>query len=603
MDRFTDQLSRWIWEQRYQWRGADALPEDDPGGTWDRVATAVAAAEGARAEDWAARFRKLLADFRFLPGGRILAGAGTGRSVTLLNCFVMGCIEDSIPGIFRALQESAITLQQGGGIGCDFSTLRPRGDSASSAGTIASGPVSFMHIWNAMCATVLASGGRRGAMMATLRCDHPDLLEFVDAKLEPGALHYFNLSVLVTDDFLAAVHADAAWPLVFPAGAGDPDDGPSTLVSRSWPGHEGSVPCRVHRVVPARELWTRLVAANHASSEPGLLFVDTINRGNNLRWLEDLSATNPCGEVPLPPYGACVLGSLNLTRFVRDACSKRASLDVEALEAAVPAAVRFLDAVLDVTRYPLPPQADQARRTRRIGLGITGLADMLAVLGLHYDSDAARDLAGRTMHRIFTAAYASSAELAAEKGAFPCFDRERYLAGECVRRLPAAVRDSIARQGIRNSHLISIAPAGTISLLAGNVSSGIEPVFQFEGHRTVLSRNGEPVRLQTTDWALRRWRECHRDRSLPRQFVTATELSPEAHLRMQAVLQRWVDGAISKTINLPADADAGTCAALFERAHALGVKGCTTYRPGTARGQVVGLAGASDAAGACCGPR
>jgi ribonucleoside-diphosphate reductase alpha chain len=602
MDRFADPLARWIWEQRYQWRHADAPLEDGPGGTWDRVAAAVAAAEGARAGDWAARFRELLAGFRFLPGGRILAGAGTGRSVTLLNCFVMGRIEDSIAGIFRALEQSAVTLQHGGGIGCDFSTLRPRGDSATSAGTIASGPVSFMHVWNSMCATVLASGGRRGAMMATLRCDHPDLLEFVDAKLEPGALQYFNLSVLVTDEFLAAVHSDAAWPLVFPAGAGDPDDGPATLVSRSWPGREGSVPCRVHRVVPARELWSRLAAANHVSCEPGLLFVDTINRGNNLRWLEDLSATNPCGEVPLPPYGACVLGSLNLTAFVRDACSRHARLDIEALAETVPAAVRFLDAVLDVTRYPLPAQADVARTTRRIGLGITGLADTLAALGLHYDSDAARDLAGRTMRRIFTAAYSSSALLAAEKGAFPGFDRERYLAGDCVRRLPAAVRDSIARQGIRNSHLVSIAPAGTISLLAGNVSSGVEPVFQLEGRRTVLSRRGEPVSLETTDWALRRWRECHRDQPPPRHFVTATELSPEAHLRMQAVLQPWVDGAISKTINLPADADAGACAALFERAHALGVKGCTTYRPGTRRGQVVGLAGAPGAASNCCGP-
>jgi ribonucleoside-diphosphate reductase alpha chain len=602
MDRFADEFSRWIWEQRYQWRSAGVPREDGPGDTWARVAATVAAAEGSRAAQWATRFRELLADFRFLPGGRILAGAGTGRSVTLLNCFVMGRIEDSIPGIFRALEESAVTLQQGGGIGCDFSTLRPRGSSANSAGTIASGPVSFMHVWNAMCATVLASGGRRGAMMATLRCDHPDLLEFVDAKLEPGALHYFNLSVLVSDDFLAAVHSDAPWPLVFPAGASDPDVGPATLVSRSWPGHEGFVPCRVHRVVPARELWDRLVAANHASSEPGVLFVDAINRGNNLRWLEDLSATNPCGEAPLPPYGACALGSVNLTRFVRDAGSRQASLDIEALEATVPTAVRFLDAVLDVTRYPLPSQAAEARATRRIGLGITGLADTLAVLGLHYDSDAARDLAERAMRRIFTAAYSGSAELAAEKGAFPSFDRERYLAGDCVRRLPAAVRDRISVQGIRNSHLISIAPAGTISLLAGNVSSGIEPVFQFEGRRTVLSRSGEPVSLETTDWALRRWREVHGRQPLPRQFVTATGLSPEAHLRMQAVLQPWVDGAISKTINLPADTDPATCSALLTRAHALGVKGCTTYRPGTGRGQVVGLAGAETAASACCGP-
>jgi ribonucleoside-diphosphate reductase alpha chain len=567
MTSLDDELARWVWEQRYRWHGPEPPADVDVQGTRRRVAHAVAAAEPDRRREWEQKFLALLDDWRFLPGGRILAGAGTGRSVTLLNCFVMGRIADSMPGIFTALQESAVTLQLGGGIGCDFSTLRPRGTAAATAGTTASGPVSFMHVWNSMCATVLASGNRRGAMMATLRIDHPDILEFIDAKRDPSALRFFNLSVQVRDRFLEAVRRDAGCPLVYPAGSGSPQ-----------------------RVLPAREIWQRLLDASYESSEPGVLFVDTINRENNLAWREVLSATNPCGEVPLPEYGACNLGSINLARYVRSPFGARSSLDLNAIAETAVVAVRFLDDVLDVTKFPLPQQAGASRATRRIGLGITGLADALCMLGLRYESAAARDVAAAAMRTVCTTAYSASVDLAREKGPFPAFDRDRYLASPFVQRLPVALRDRIAAGGIRNSHLTVVAPAGTISLLAGNVSSGIEPIFEYEGTRRVLDRTGHAVQFAATDYAVKLWRAARGATPLPDAFVLARELDPEAHLAMQAALQPWVDGAISKTINLPNSFAREAYASLYERAHALGLKGCTTFRAGTARGQVVGAA-------------
>jgi ribonucleoside-diphosphate reductase alpha chain len=424
-----------------------------------------------------------------------------------------------------------------------------------------------MHVWNSMCATVLASGSRRGAMMATLRIDHPDVLEFIDAKRDPAALRFFNLSVQVTDRFLEAVRRDDPWPLVYPAGS-----------------------ATVARVRPARELWARLLESSYEMSEPGVLFVDTINRENNLAWRETLTTTNPCGEVPLPPYGACNLGSINLPRFLRNPFTTTAALDLDAIETAAATAVRFLDDVLDVTRFPLPEQAAATLATRRIGLGITGLADALCMLGLRYDSPTARELAATTMRRICLAAYAASATLAVEKGAFAAFDRDRYLAASFVQRLPPALRDRIADCGLRNSHLTVIAPAGTISLLAGNASSGIEPMFEFDGKRRVIDRDGHPVDFAVTDGAVRLWRQLRPAVPLPDSFVSATGIAPDDHLLMQAAMQPWVDGAISKTIGLPEGFPRERHAALYARAHALGLKGCTIYRAGTARGQVIGPA-------------
>ncbi len=572
-------IAHYIWDQRYRWRRDGVPVEATPEDSWRRVARAIAAAEPLRQNEWAMRLLEILQRGEFIPGGRILAGAGTGQRVTLFNCFVMGVIGDSVPGIFRALHEGAVTLQQGGGIGYDFSTLRPHGAAARASGGMASGPVSFMHIWDSMTATLVCTGYRRGAMMATLRCDHPDIERFIAAKQTPGALTRFNLSVQVTDDFMAAVRQDADWPLVFPVAAGAPDGG--ELVWRSWTGTAQPLPCRIHRVIRARALWQAMVASAHGYSEPGLLFVDRINRENPLCYRERLSATNPCGEIPLPPYGACDLGSLNLCAFVRDAFTPQAQLDIARLRAVVPLAVRLLDDVIEVSRFPLPAQAEQARATRRVGLGLTGLADAFILLGLRYDSEAARELARQWMTEITHGAYRASVELAREKGGFPALDAAQHLRGAFIGRLPGDIREGIERHGLRNSHLLAIAPAGTISLLAGNVSSGIEPVYAARIERRIrdVHRGVQAVVLE--DHALRRWQAQHGDGSRPPAFVTAAEISTESQLRMQAVLQPLVDNAISKTLQLPAEASVAEVARIYEHAYDMGLKGCTVFRTGS----------------------
>ncbi|MCL7744137.1 adenosylcobalamin-dependent ribonucleoside-diphosphate reductase [Guyparkeria hydrothermalis] len=585
-------IARHIWASRYRY--AD---EADIEATWQRVATALAKVEAEPAV-WQRRFRDLLADFRFLPGGRILAGAGTDRQVTLFNCFVMGRIEDSMDGIFEALKEGALTMQQGGGVGYDFSTLRPAGTAAHHAGTIASGPVSFMRIWDSMCATILSTGARRGAMMATLRVDHPDIEAFIDAKHQAGELTHFNCSVLVSDAFMAAVHADADWPLVFPSVALDGEVGTGDEVRREWPGFEQPVACRVIRRVRARDLWEHIMRATYSHAEPGVLFVDRINQWNNLGERERISATNPCGEIPLPPYGACDLGSVNLTRFVLDPFGEAARLDHDALAQTAAQAVRFLDNVIDASHFPLPAQGEQARNSRRLGLGITGLADALIMLGLHYDSTEAREQAAAAMATITHAAYRASIDLAHEKRPFPFFDKAAFLDRPFVRALPGDIRAGIARDGIRNSHLTAIAPTGTISLLAGNVSSGVEPVFRRELCRPVFAADGRRESFVMQDAAWRCWQVEHLDGSLPPAFVEAEALSPEAHLAMQAALQPYVDSAISKTINVPESMPFTDFEAIYQRAFELGLKGCTTYRPNPVTGEV--LQGV-DTATPCCG--
>lgn len=583
-DLFNAGISRHLWETRYRHHGSGA-PERGLEDTWRRVARALAAAEREPGL-WEERFLSALRDFRFLPGGRILAGAGTPLRVTLFNCFVMGLIEDSLDGIFEALKEGALTMQQGGGVGYDFSTLRPRGTPAARAGTIASGPVSFLRVWDSMCATVLSTGARRGAMMATLRCDHPDIETFLEAKSEPGALTHFNLSVQVTDDFLKAVEADDDWPLVFPAAAhGKETEG---TILRRWTGAAGPVPCRVLRVVPARDLWEKLLRASYERAEPGVLFVDRINRWNNLWYREHLTATNPCGEIPLPPYGACDLGSLNLVRFVKKPFSPEARLDLEALAEAAAVATRMLDNVIDISGFPLERQREQARVARRIGLGLTGLADALALLGLPYGSPLAHAAAAGAMRAICHAAYRASIELAREKGSFPAFDREKYLAGSFVRALPLEIRRGIADHGIRNSHLTAIAPTGTISLLAGNVSSGLEPIFALRHRRRVLDAEGVLQEFELTDAAFALWERSHPGaQPIPGLFATARDLPPAAHLDMQAALQPYVDNAIAKTINVPAGLSFDDFRSIYERAWILGLKGVTTFRPNPVTGEVL----------------
>ncbi len=557
-------ISQQIWDMKYRLKTPDGAAVDKTiEDSWRRVATALAAPEREPAL-WADRFYEALADFKFLPAGRVMAGAGSGRNVTLFNCFVMGAIPDDMSGIFTHLREAALTMQQGGGIGYDFSTLRPKGAPVKGVGADASGPVSFMDVWDAMCRTIMSAGYRRGAMMATLRCDHPDIEAFIDAKHQAGRLRMFNLSVLVSDAFMQAVKEGAPWELTF---AGE-----------------------TFKVLPARELWDKIMRATYAYAEPGVIFIDRINRRNNLWYAETISATNPCGEQPLPPYGACLLGSINLARLVKAPFTAEAALDRAALADLTRVAVRLLDDVIDISNFPLSQQAAEARAKRRIGLGITGLADALIMVGARYGSAAAIALTEEWMRALRREAYLASAEIAAEKGPFPLFDRDKYLAGETVAELDEDVRAAIARHGIRNALLTSVAPTGTISLLADNVSSGIEPVFSFAYQRSVLMPDGTRREEQVSDYAYRRFhREQGENAVLPDSFVDAQSLSPADHVRMQAAVQKYVDSSISKTINCPEDMAFDTFKDVYLLAYEAGCKGCTTYRPNAVTGAVLAV--------------
>lgn len=580
----SDDIASHIWNTKYRYYRDGTAVDRDIADTWQRVALAAARAETADIDTWQQRFYQLLDDFHFLPGGRILAGAGTDKDVTLFNCFVMGTIEDSMDGIFDALKEAAMTMQQGGGVGYDFSTLRPRGFMAHHRGTVASGPVSFMRIWDAMCATVLSTGARRGAMMATLRCDHPDVEEFIQAKQHSGTLTRFNLSVLVSDKFMQAVDENAEWPLIFPLDAHDPDPAD---IQCEWPGYTGTVPCRVVRTLRARQLWQKIMRSTYEYAEPGVLFVDRINRENNLAYRETLTATNPCGEIPLPPYGACNLGSLNLSRYINAPFSEEAAINWSKLQQDIGTAVRFLDDIIDISRYPLTRHQAYETGSRRIGLGVTGLADALIMLGLRYDSDTGRQQAAVILQCLRDEAYATSIDLAREKAPFAFYQAREYLHSPFIRRLPDKLQKQIKQHGIRNSHLLAIAPTGTISLLAGNVSSGIEPVYDLKAHRRVLGHDGAFLDFQVNDYAWQCWQASKGDAGLPDYFQTALHIAPDHHLKMQAQLQPYVDNAISKTINVPQDYPFEEFVDLYRLAYDSGLKGCTTYRPNPVTGAIL----------------
>ena len=597
-DTFTTEISRHIWDSKYRFRDGAVVHDQTIEDTWHRIAHALAGVEGGDQEKWEQRFYEALQGFKFLPGGRIQAGAGTGRRVTLFNCFVMGKIDDSMDGIFDGLKEGALTMQQGGGVGYDFSTLRPKGVQARGAGTVASGPVSFMQIWDAMCGTLLSTGARRGAMMATLRCDHPDIETFIEAKRDSQALRHFNLSVLITDAFMDAVRGDKEWTLVFPveeSGAAKVETMPC-----HWPGQSEPIRCRVYQRVRARVLWDRLMRATYEYAEPGVLFIDRINELNNLWYREQISATNPCGEIALPPYGACDLGSINLTAFVHDPFSDKARLDFDGIQSTAAIATRMMDNVIDASLFPLDKQAEQARGTRRIGLGLTGLADTFVMLGLHYAEAQARELAARIMQLICHTAYRTSITLAKEKGPFPFFDRTQYMQGKFIQGLPSDIQTDIARHGPRNSHLTAIAPTGTISLLANNISSGLEPVYQFSYTRRVLELDGAYMEHELTDYALRLWRERRGQEKLPATFVDTRSLVPAAHLGMQAALQPFVDNSISKTINVPRDYRFDDFKEIYEQAYHLRLKGCTTFRPNPVTGEVLRGKDDGETAPHCC---
>jgi ribonucleoside-diphosphate reductase alpha chain len=563
MTRFAAPIAEQVWDMKYRLKEADGTPIDrSVEDSWRRIARALAEVEDDKAA-WEETFYSALEDFKFLPAGRITAGAGTGRKVTLFNCFVMGTIPDNMGGIFDMLKEAALTMQQGGGIGYDFSTIRPKGASVSGVAADASGPLSFMDVWDAMCRTIMSAGSRRGAMMATMRCDHPDIEDFIGAKSDPARLRMFNMSVLVTDPFMEAVKADGPWELVF--------DG------------------KVYHTVQARDLWNRIMQATYDYAEPGVIFIDRINAANNLSYCETIAATNPCGEQPLPPYGACLLGSVNLARLVTDPFTDAAELDPEALDRLVRVAIRMMDNTVDASKFPLEAQAREAEAKRRIGLGVTGLADALLMLGLRYGSDEAAAQTEAWMRAIARAAYLASVDLAKEKGAFPLFDREAYLASGTMQAMDEDVRAAVAEHGIRNALLTSIAPTGTISLYAGNVSSGIEPVFAYEYTRKVLQKDGSRTEEKVVDYAVQLWKELKGDAPLPDHFVNAQTLAPLEHVKMQAAAQKWVDSSISKTINCPEDISFEAFKDVYMEAYETGCKGCTTYRPNDVTGSVLSV--------------
>ena len=563
MTRFAAPIAEQVWDMKYRLKEADGTPVDrSVEDSWRRIARALADVEDDKVK-WEETFYSALEDFKFLPAGRITAGAGTGRKVTLFNCFVMGTIPDNMGGIFDMLKEAALTMQQGGGIGYDFSTIRPKGAAVSGVAADASGPLSFMDVWDAMCRTIMSAGSRRGAMMATMRCDHPDIEDFIGAKSDPARLRMFNMSVLVTDPFMEAVKADGPWELVF--------DG------------------KVYHTLQARDLWNRIMQATYDYAEPGVIFIDRINAANNLSYCETIAATNPCGEQPLPPYGACLLGSVNLARLVTDPFGDAAQLDPEALDQLVRVAIRMMDNTVDASKFPLEAQAREAEAKRRIGLGVTGLADALLMLGLRYGSDEAAAQTEEWMRQIARAAYLASVDLAKEKGAFPLYDQEAYLASGTMMAMDDDVRAAVAEHGIRNALLTSIAPTGTISLYAGNVSSGIEPVFAYEYTRKVLQKDGSRTEEKVVDYAVQMWNNLKGDTPLPDHFVNAQTLAPLEHVKMQAAAQKWIDSSISKTINCPEDISFEAFKDVYMEAYETGCKGCTTYRPNDVTGSVLSV--------------
>ena len=564
MSDFPMAISQQIWDMKYRLKDQNGtFLEQTVQDTWRRIAKALSEVE-TEPKKWETIFYNALTDFKFLPAGRITAGSGTKRNVTLFNCFVMGVIPDSMSGIFDMLKEAALTMQQGGGIGYDFSTIRPKGSLVKGIAADASGPVSFMDVWDSMCRTIMSAGSRRGAMMATMRCDHPDIEEFIAAKSDSQKLRMFNLSVLVTDAFMDAVKKGEDWKLIYNN--------------------------KVYSVIKAADLWDQIMRATYNFAEPGVIFIDRINATNNLSYCETITATNPCGEQPLPPYGACLLGSINLAKLVEHPFDKNAYLDVSQLEDLVSTAVRMMDNVIEVSQFPLEAQKLEAKNKRRIGLGVTGLADALLMVGLRYGSDEAVKKTEKWMKTIALSAYKASINLAEEKGAFPLFDPEKFIVSGKMIQMDEDVKQAVHKFGIRNALLTSIAPTGTISLYAGNVSSGIEPVFAYSYKRKVLQNDGSHVEEEVVDYAVQLWRDKFGNAPLPDFFVSAQNLTPADHVKMQAAAQKWVDSSISKTINCPEDISFDDFKEVYIQAYDTGCKGCTTYRPNEVTGSVLSAA-------------
>ena len=609
---FPQPICEQIWDMKYKLTTPNPDIQNDTNvqDTWARIAMACAESEptlygvdlpGLSEMDITDRFTLFydaLSDFKWLPAGRITAGAGSGRQVTLFNCYVMGVIPDSLSGIFDMLKEAALTMQQGGGIGYDFSPIRPKGAIVKGVDADASGPTSFMDVWDAMCKTILSAGGRRGAMMATCADDHPDIMDFVTAKRDSVRLRNFNVSVLASDAFMNAVIHDLEWPLAHVV----PPVKPVNWFDR--PTHDDQDLAHmigdkhIYEVIKARDLWELMMESTYNYAEPGVLFVSRINKMNNLWAIEDIRATNPCGEQPLPPYGACLLGSINLSKMVVDPFANP-YLDKTLIAKTAKTAVRMLDSVIDSSLFPLEAQRQEALHKRRMGIGITGLADMLIMMGSTYGTMDGAALAEDVMEMITIACYEESIALARKYGPCPAAETFEQRAAICASgfmegEMPSYIRDDIMSYGIRNALLTSIAPTGTISLYAGNVSSGVEPVFAESYVRKVLQKDGTKTEEVVYDYAVLAWREYLENSGLdvdtPNPYmVTAQTLTPMDHLVMQAAVQKWIDSSISKTINCPEDISFEAFKDIYMKAYDMGLKGCTTYRPNDVTGSVLSI--------------
>lgn len=549
-------LVDYIWNKKYRFTTDKSI-----GDTKMRIAAAAAQAESNPAA-WTDPFYDLMNVF--LPGGRVINSLGTDRKkTTSFNCFVSQTLADSMDGIFDSLHKAALTMQAGGGVGFDFSTLRPKGAAVKGVGSNSSGPISFMRTFDAMCKTISSAGHRRGAMMAVMRCDHPDIEDFVTAKRGEvnEALKNFNLSVLVTDAFMTAIKENREWNLVFGG--------------------------TIYRTISARTLWDLILKNNYDYAEPGVIFIDRVNRMNNLYWLEEIRATNPCGEQPLPPNGACNLGSINLISYVRDPFSQEALFDFNAFGGDVATAVRYLDDIIDVAHIPLKEQRDEVKSKRRIGLGVTGLGDMLWMMGLPYGSKEAVSFCKSLACFMRDHAYKASISLAVEKGAFPLFDAEKYLDGEFIKSLPDSIRDDIRSYGIRNSHILSIAPTGTTSLLWGNISSGVEPILYLTANREISEGgDGKKIKVSIEDHAYGLWKSIKGTDVNP-DVLIASQIPARGHIDIMAAFQEFFDASISKTISFDANTSFEDFAETYLYAYEAGVKGCTVYRPSGKIGEVV----------------